>query len=170
MSLVRPEARAAMWRWREVLAGAGVLAVGLWWALGTAGLLPWLGGALALAGGALIAAGIQRARFRGTGGGPGVVLVDEGRITYLGPFTGGTVALADLTALRLDPAARPPHWLLDQPGQPALAVPLAAEGADALFDAFATLPGIRTERMLAEMRRGGDHPVVIWQAPTARLH
>ncbi len=49
-------------------------------------------------------------------------------------------------------------------------MPLAAEGADALFDAFATLPGIRTERMLAEMRRGGDHPVVIWQAPTARLH
>ena len=65
---------------------------------------------------------------------------------------------------------KPPHWLISQPGQPDLAIPLSARGADDLFDAFATLPGIRTERMLALMRRPGDHPVVIWQKHTARLH
>ena len=33
MSFIRPEARAALWRWREVLAGAGVGALGIWMGL-----------------------------------------------------------------------------------------------------------------------------------------
>ena len=45
--------------------------------------------------------------------------------------------------------------MLVQPGQPPLQIPLTATGAEALFDAFATLPGIRTERMLREMRATG---------------
>jgi hypothetical protein len=49
-------------------------------------------------------------------------------------------------------------------------IPLGAEGAEALFDVFAALPGMRTERMLAEMRRDAPGHVVIWHradhAPT----
>ena len=163
MSFIRPEARATLWRWREALAGAGALLLGLWWGLGTSGALQWVGGAIGLAGVALIVAGIQRGRFRQGGGGPGVVQVDEGRVAYFGPFTGGVVALSEITALHLDRRVRPPRWVLSQPGQPDLPVPLDAEGSEALFDVFASLPGMRTERMLSEMRRESEALVVIWR-------
>ncbi|WP_294606696.1 hypothetical protein [uncultured Roseovarius sp.] len=175
MSFMRPEARAALWRWREALVGAGLLAIGLWWALTAIGLLYWLGYVLLVLAIAILAAGLQRARFRAGSGGPGVVRVDEGQVAYFGPLTGGVVAMGDLAALKLDPRARPAHWILSQPGQPDLAIPLTAEGADTLFDAFATLPGIRTEHMLAQMRRASGQVVVIWQKPQTtvarpRLH
>lgn len=163
MSFIRPEARAGLWRWREVLSGAAVSCLGLWWAIGPGGLLGWVGGALCLAGLALCVVGLQRARFRAGDGGPGVVQVDEGQITYFGPLDGGTVAAGELARLVLDPTAHPAHWLLEQPGAPALAIPVNAEGADVLFDVFAALPGIRTERMLAELRGRAAHPVVIWE-------
>lgn len=163
MSFIRPGARAALHRWREALAGAAAVLLGLWWMLGASGLLPWVGGAVALAGAALVFAGIQRARFRGAAGGPGIVEVDEGRVAYFGPLTGGVVALSEITALSLDPSAKPSHWVLSQPGQPDLCIPLNAEGAEALFDVFASLPGIRTERMLAQMRAEGDAAVVVWR-------
>ena len=44
-----------------------------------------------------------------------------------------------------------------------LFIPVNAEGSDGLFDVFAALPGLRTERMLSQLRAGGAHPVVIWE-------
>jgi hypothetical protein len=173
MSLVRPGASHTLRRWREVLVAGGLAALGLWWALTGFGLLAWLGWALLAAAAALGLAGVQRVRFRRGAGGPGVVVVDEGLIAYLGPVTGGAVALSEITALGLDPEG--PYWVLSQPGQPALRIPLDAEGAEALFDAFAALPGLRTEHMLARMRRPGPAPETLWQRhmrPTfhPRLH
>lgn len=175
MSFIRPEARAALWRWREVLAGGALALLALSWITGPGGLLGMAGWLLCLAAGALIVVGIQRARFRTGSGGPGVVKVDEGQVAYFGPLTGGAVALSELERLRLDQGARPPHWILDMPGQPDLHIPVNAEGAEALFDIFAALPGLRTERMLTEMRKEGAHQVVIWQRnsdtpPRQRLH
>ncbi|MEX0369589.1 MAG: hypothetical protein AB3N09_03100, partial [Tateyamaria sp.] len=74
----------------------------------------------------------------------------------------------ELQRLTLDGAQRPPHWRLDQPHQPPLMIPVDADGADALFDAFAALPGLKTERMLAQMRANPDAAVLIWErsAPT----
>ncbi|MEO0372922.1 MAG: hypothetical protein AAF231_15810, partial [Pseudomonadota bacterium] len=63
MSFIRPEARAALWRWREALAGASGLGFGLWWLFSGASLTRWIGGAVALAALALLVAGIQRGRF-----------------------------------------------------------------------------------------------------------
>lgn len=168
MSFIRPEAKAALWRWREVLAAACVACVGGSWIVGPGGLLAWLGWVLLLAAGALLVAGIQRGRFRGGSGGPGVVTVDEGQIAYFGPLTGGTVAASELERLVLDPTARPPHWILSQPGQPDLQIPVNAEGAEALFDVFAALPGLRTEAMLAELGKRSGHPVVIWENRATR--
>ncbi|MEB8388824.1 hypothetical protein OO012_16470 [Rhodobacteraceae bacterium KMM 6894] len=162
MSFVRPEAHAALTRWRSVLIWGAVCAFGLWWALFSYGTLVWLGGVLALAGGAMAIAAIQRMRFGQDTNAPGVVRVDEGAIAYFGPLTGGVVARSEMTVLALDRTGRPAHWVLSQPGQPDVMIPLGAEGADALFDAFAALPGMRTERMLAEMRRDTPGHVVIW--------
>lgn len=168
MSFFRPEARALIWRWREALAALGVAALGLYWVLGPGGLLGLVGWAMGALAVGLAVIGLQRGRFRSGAGGPGVVVVDEGEITYLGPLTGGSVATPDLARLALDPTAKPPHWVLDQPGQAPLCIPVNATGADDLFDVFAALPGMKTERMLAELRSGGAHPVVIWERQSLR--
>jgi len=150
MSFVRPEARDVLWRWREVATGVVMAGVGIWWVLGLGGILHWLGYVVLLLAGAVLFMGVQRARFRHGGGGPGVVRVDEGQVAYFGPLTGGVVAIRDLDSLTLDPSGHPAHW-----------VP--------------TLPGLRTEHMLAQMQRLPDFPTVIWQkAPpltsSLRLH
>jgi hypothetical protein len=173
--VIRPEVVAALSRWREALAGVTLAAVGLWAAMASFGLLAWLGWAAIAAGAALIFAGIQRGRFRGRQGGPGVVEVTEGRIAYFGPLDGGTAALSEIEELRLDPTAAPPVWVLVQPDRPPLSIPVNAEGADQLFDAFAALPGLRTGHLLAELEKGGRWPVVIWEHPSRlmdrpRLH
>ncbi len=170
MSFVRPEARQIIWRWREVFVALAVLLLGLYWALSGAEILGWLGYGIAALGGVLLITGLQRGRFRGPQGGPGVVHVDEGQVAYFGPLTGGVVALREMSALRIDPRGKPAHWVLSQPGQSDLQIPMNATGADALFDAFASLPGIRTEKMLAEMKNTTGHPVVIWQKRLERLH
>ena len=175
MSFIRPEARAALRRWREVLIGLAVVLVGLSWVVGPRGLLGLLGWGLIALGVVLAVIGVQRARFRKEGGGPGMVQVDEGQITYFGPLTGGAVAARDLERLTLDPTARPAHWVLTQPGQPPLHIPVNAEGSEALFDVFSALPGLRTEKMLAHLQGKPAHPVVIWERnpmrpPHLRLH
>ena len=170
MSFIRPEAARALHQWREVLIGAGGIALALWWMLGPGGILAWVGGAVGIAGAALIVISVQRARFRSGSGGPGVVQVDEGRIVYFGPLTGGAVDLSEMTALHLDPSAHPAHWTLYQPGNPPLLIPLTAEGADQLFDVFATLPGLRTGRLLSAVQTHDGQPVAVWENIPNRLH
>jgi len=158
-----------------VLVARAVLLVGLRWISGPGGLLGWLGWVLVVVSVALFVVGVQRARFRTGAGGPGVVTIDEGQITYLGPLDGGIVATREIERLALDPTSDPAHWVLDQPGQPTLHIPVNAEGAEALFDVFSALPGLKTEQMLAELNGGAAHPVVIWERrpmrpPHVRLH
>ena len=167
MSFIRPELKAAIWRWRESLIGLGVAAFGLWASVAAFGLAQQIGMAFVVAGAVLTFAGLQRARFRVGSGGPGLVQVDEGQVTYFGPHDGGTVAIRQLSRIELDPKAKPTaQWLLTEAGQPPLAIPTTAAGAEALFDVFAALDGIKTERMLAELKRAPDQRVVIWQAGT----
>ncbi|MGH1464405.1 MAG: hypothetical protein ACRBBQ_03500 [Cognatishimia sp.] len=169
MSFIRPEAKAAFLKWREALIGCAVLLLGLYWATG-AGVLQWIGVIVALGGGFLTYTGLQRGRFMSARGGPGIVTVDEGEISYYGPISGGVVSIADLVLLTLDHASAPPVWVLHQVSQADVHIPVNAEGAEALFDAFATLPGIRTEHLLTSLNNGGTHPIVIWAKQTLTLH
>lgn len=167
--MIRDDAKAALNRWRDALIGAGLILLGLYWGFFTGGgLLHWIGYVVVLGGAVMVYTGIQRGRFHRDETAPGIVQVVERRISYFGPLSGGIVDLEALEALSLDPTARPPHWLLQAPGQPALAIPLGSKGADQLFDAFATLPGIRTEHMLHQMQAGARQPVVIWRAEHVR--
>lgn len=173
--MIRLEVAAALRRWREALTGAAVIALGLYWILVSGGLLFWVGWVALAVGAALIVAGIQRARFRMGGGGAGIVTVVEGRVTYFGPLSGGVIDLDALEQLSIDHSARPAHWMLHQSGQPPIAIPVDAEGADALFDVFAALPGMRTEYLLRVLHRTGDHATVVWRTEqlrkaTPRLH
>lgn len=174
MSFLRPEAMALLRRWRGVLGGTAVATLGLWWIVTSFGVLSWIGWVVLAAGLALAFTGLQRIRFATGQDGPGVVSITEGQVAYFGPLTGGVVALSELARLEIDHGAKPAHWRLHQPGQPLLEIPLTAQNAAALFDVFAALPGLSTERLLAQMRprvAQVAHIVVIWQrdAPLARL-
>lgn len=169
MSFIRPDAQAALLKWRELLIGAGIILLGLYWTA-QSGLIQWIGAAVTILGGLLCYTGLQRARFRTGKGGLGVVSLDEREISYFGPISGGVVSLNDLSMLTLDGASKPAVWVLHQPGQQDVAIPVNAEGADQLFEAFATLPGIRTEHMLTTLKKAPNQPVVIWAKPAPQLH
>jgi len=148
---------------RELLPGALVLLAGLAVAGATFGITRALGVALALLGLALLWVGWQRRRFgRGVGGGVGVVQVDERRLAYWGPLSGGVIDMDDLARLDLDPTGRPAHWILWGPGGQRLAVPVDALGAERLLDLFAALPGLSVERLVAAREAPGDALATLW--------
>lgn len=168
---LRPEARASLWRWREIVLAVPFTMLGLWWAFGHFGLLAWLGWGLVGLSGVLVVTGVQRGRFRQGGAGPGYVQLDERRLAYFGPLTGGVMDLDDLCRVALEPKARPaPHWILTGIGGQELAIPVNAAGAEALFDVFAALPGIKTGQMLAVLQNTPDARVTVWEQAAPRLH
>ncbi|KAA9010568.1 hypothetical protein [Histidinibacterium aquaticum] len=168
---IRPELLRSLRRWREVIAAALLIALGLWWGVTSFGVLRWLGVAIAICGLALAYAGSQRLRFNPGGGGPGVVTVDEARLVYYGPETGGVADLDLLHRLELDPAAPPgASWVLTMETGEVLTVPVNAEGADRLFDLFARLPGLRSEAVVNALSHRPSDAVTLWQAPPRRLH
>tara|TARA_R110002096_G_scaffold47539_66_gene126964 strand:+ start:3965 stop:4543 length:579 start_codon:yes stop_codon:yes gene_type:complete len=148
MSFIRPEARATLWRLREIFVAAAVALAGLWLAL--------LGGLFLLAVGGLVIAlaagvallGLRRLRFAQIGVAPGVVEVDEGQISYLGPAFGGSISVPELVELRLLTAGGRRMWRLKQADGQALLIPVEAVGADRLFDAFSALPGLDTQDLV----------------------
>lgn len=171
MEFFRPQARAQLWRWREVLVGLVIALFGVWFAIDGLGVLIAVGLVLVVLGGLLMFAGFQRSRFRIGTGGPGVVYVEEGQIAYYGPLEGGTLDINGLSQVDLDPDSKPsPHWVLSSPGARSLHIPANAEGVDALFDAFSVLQDFPTERMLRYLKTPPSQPVVIWQKEPPRLH
>ena len=168
MSLIRPELLERLRPFREAMV-AGMLAL-----LG--GWLVWLGGFLLMPVGALVlivaldwgVSALRRARFARRIEAPGVVELDEGQIGYLGPTFGGYVALAEMVELRLIEMYGRRHWRLRQADGQVLLVPVAAEGADVLFDAFSLLPGADMARIAAAI----DAPVAhapLWTCPPSGL-
>lgn len=155
-------------RWRESLAGVVAAALGYVWFSTQTGPL-WLIGVVLLVGGVLLAvAGVQRARFRRGTDGPGLVQVIEGQVIYFGPDEGGTVALDDLVSLELEPGGAPSaQWVVTGRLGEALRIPVDAAGADALFDVFASLPGLRTEAMLSSLERNPETRITVWERDAA---
>lgn len=171
LDFLRPEARATLWRWREIVAALPLAALGLWWGLGRFGLLAWLGWGMVGLSVLMALTGVQRGRFRQNGAGPGYVQLDERRLAYFGPLTGGVMDLDDLCRVALEPQARPaPHWILSGIGGQELAIPVNAAGAEALFDVFAALPGIRTGQMFAALQTTPAARVTIWEQAAPRLN
>lgn len=170
MSYIRPEVAQAAMRWREALVGGAAILLGAYWLLAGRGIMPWLGGIIAVIGVLLVVTGIQRGRFRLGSGGAGVVQVDERQVSYFGPLSGGIVPMGALTRIELDPTGQPMHWVLYHSAGGPLHIPLDAEGAETLFDVFASLPEMRTEAMLALLEDPPQAPVSVWVARGSRLH
>jgi hypothetical protein len=151
MALIRREVTALLWRGREALWALAVIVAGLWliW-LGGYVLAP-LGAAIGLLGAGMALLASRRLRFHQAVDAPGIVEVDEAQVGYLGPASGGFVSLAELVELRLITVRGRKLWRLKQADGQALLIPVEAEGADALFDAFASLPGMGTAALVAAL-------------------
>lgn len=163
MRFIRPEAAKLLHRWTEVIVACGVLALGLWIAAHPGPVVQGFGYVLAVLAALAIIPAIRRARFAADGQGPGVVQVIEGRILYMGPVTGGAVSVAEMTSLSL----RRDHegqaaWVLTEPGQ-MLVIPVDATGAEALFDAFTTLPGLGAARLLSARQATRTGTQTLWR-------
>jgi hypothetical protein len=149
--MIRREVAAVAYRWREVIVAGVVAALGLWWV--------WLGGYLLLPLGLAVltfaaiwaVTALRRMRFAQEIAAPGVVEVDEGQVGYFGPAAGGYVALQDLDELRLVTLQGRRLWRLKQADGQALLIPVDAAGADRLFDAFGSLPGMDMAALVAAL-------------------
>ncbi len=165
MSFVRPEVSAGLWRWREVVAGVSVVAAGAMVATGRVGFVGALGWVMIAVGVALIYVGVSRGRFRNSGGGRGVVEVDERAVRYLGPEFGGALAIASVERIAV---VLPHGWeLTDAEGQ-RLTIPVDAEGAEALFDAFVSLPGLSAAALADASSHPPSQRTVIWERAHGR--
>jgi hypothetical protein len=151
MSLIRPELLALAHRGREVIAAAVAVGMGGWLAvLGGYFFLPLGGIVLALGIGWLVLS-LRRLRFRQAGEAPGIVRVTEAEIAYMGPRVGGFVGLPDLSEIRLLTLRGRRIWRLKQANGQMLHIPVEAEGAEALFDAFTALPSMDTAALVAAL-------------------
>lgn len=148
MSLIRPELSDAIWRFREVIWAGLVVAAGAWLVSLGGWLLTPLGLAIGAVGGVLAVMAWRRARFEQATSAPGVVELDEAQVAYLGPGNGGFLSLQELVELRLLTLRGRRLWRLKQADGQALLIPVDAKGAERLFDAFATLPGMDTAALV----------------------
>lgn len=169
---LRPGAKETLRRHGWLIGGAVLAAL----ALGGLAEAALAGAPLALGGLAVLLCaavwmardGLLRARLSGDAPGPGLVAVREGRVAYFGPDGGG---VADLDALGSIALARGPHgpvWLMRGADGTLLRAPTAAEGADALLDAFAALPGFDRTRV-ARALAAADVEREVWRRPADNL-
>lgn len=151
MSFIRPELIAATWRHAEVILGVGLAAFGLWMASwGGYFYLP-IGLFLLVLGLGWALTAWRRLQFQQAGDAPGLVRVTEAQIAYYGTRVGGFVGLPDLAEIRLLTLRGRRIWKLKQGDGQLLHIPVEALGAEALFDAFAALPGMDTAGLVAAL-------------------
>lgn len=154
MSFIRPQITRALWRLHEALTAGAVLLCGLW--------LVWMGGwllvpaglALAALGASLLRHALARLRFHQATHAPGMVELDEAQLGYLGPQSGGFISLHEASELRLVVIRGRRLWRIKQADGQAMLVPIDAQGAAQLFDAFAALPGMDVTALAAAASPG----------------
>ena len=166
-------ARAVLRRWAEPAAAGLIAAACLWIGLSAALSGAWLGwglAALGLAAGLWARAALARARLDGGGEGPGVVQVDERRVAFFGPETGGIAALDQIEGLSAGRAPDgAPLWRLELDDGARLLIPADARGADRLAEAFAALPGFSPDRAAAAFADPAPGPRPIWRRHPAQV-
>ena len=169
MSFFRPEINELLRRWAEALIVGTAAALLFGYALRGAMSRPIVVTAVLLAIGAAAAAltwiAAQKARIRGGAGEPGVVRIEETRITYFGPLNGGVAHLPDIQRISIQKGSHGALWVIEQADLPPLAIPVAARDADRLPEAFAALPGFWIGRAAKAIASEAPDAQQIWARP-----
>lgn len=173
MSFFRPEATALLRRYGEPALFSAIAVFGLGkgiellWRGAWFGLVPTVLGALAAF--AAIAA-VERTMIARRGGpdGPGVVLIDEGRISFFSPHGGAVLALDDLCSVDILTVGAPDgpvdaYWVLGDITGAMARIPSAAENAEALVDVLGTLPGFDRMSVVVAMASTQPAEFTIWR-------
>lgn len=165
MTLIRPELTAWAKRWSEVLAGLAIMIFGLWALQANDRFFQFLAGLVIVVGLATAFIGWRRLRFQRPGIAPGIVQLVEGQISYFGPDSGGFIPLREIVELHLIEDGT--QWLLISDQDASLEIPVAASGAEVLFDAFAHLPGLRMQSVLTALNNPEPaHRQTLWLHPS----
>lgn len=174
MSFLRAGAVQTLRRWAETAAAAALAGLALWAGLrwtGAGDLVGWLA-----LGGAVLAlfwlrAALLGALARGGADGPGMVVIREGEVGYLGPWQGGFLELDQLARVEIyrSQPGHEPVWRLIGSDGTLLAIPAAAEGAEHLPEALAALPGFSDLTAIGALRRTEAGRQLIWARGAARL-
>lgn len=161
--MIRDHVRALIACWAEVLAAALLLLAGLWFVLLGGWFLVPLGGLTLMVAAVWAVQAWRRLRFAARAGTAGLVQVDEAQIAYFSASGGGFIALPDLSELRLVALGSARMWRLKQTDGQALLIPVTATGAELLFDALSTLPGMDTGALVGALE-SPDAPALrpIW--------
>ncbi len=164
---LRPEVRAFAGRWAEMLVAGGVVLAGLWVFTFGGWFFRGLGLLLGFAGLAGVLIAWRRMKFRRDVAQPGIVEVIEGQVRYFGPHGGGFVALREVVEVSLiRDLSGQTWWRMREAGGNVVAVPSSAAGAEALFDAFSSLPDVDMGALADALERGGTpEPGALWRRP-----
>ncbi len=169
MSLIRPEARAILWRARDLIFGGILFCLGFYALTSNAWPTKLFGGVVMVAGCALLTVGFRRLNFPSGDGGPGVVEVDERQISYFGPQGGGAVSLEALSEVRIVTTGEGPlvtdlHWIFMQKDGTLLQIPGDAAGTETLFDALSVLNGVDHASAAAAFASTEPAMFTLWKA------
>ncbi len=163
--MIRPELAATARRYSEVLTGLAIALVGLWALQVRGGFYQALALIVVAIGLALALIGWRRLRFNRGNDAPGIVQVLEGQISYFGPETGGFIGIADILEVHLIDQSQ--TWRLVGEAGNAVEIPVAANGARALFDIFAALPDMNMPALLTALDTP-SHNHCLWLHPARR--
>lgn len=173
VSFIRPELSRLFSRWLETAIYAALTFAAFWQIMANGPseqVWRWgLAAAVLVIGFWFIRSAALSALTRGDGDAPGVVQIDERRVAFFGPHTGGVVSLNDIFAIEIWAADEPhwryePEWVLRwSDDEPALIIPVSAQGADGLADAFTALPGFTAEKAVAALKAPEGATVTIWR-------
>lgn len=162
--MIRPEAKEQLLRWREVALAVAVLALGIWLATRPGPVMAGVGVAVVGLGGAGAVIGWRRMRFNLGESAPGVVEIVEGRISYLSPVMGGSVALSEINEVQvLVVAGARRCWRIKQVDGQALLIPLEARGAALLYDTLSALPGMSHRLLASALQADNASPRTLWR-------
>jgi len=168
MSFVRPPIAAHFSKWHEAYFVVAILLFGTWMYLyGAARLnliMQGLGLVVSLVGIILLRTTIQRIRFQLGQKAPGIVDVTEREISYFGPMHGKTISLDSLNKIELrESEAYAAIWVLHHSDGDPMIVPTTAKGSGRLFDAFASLSGVKMDMLVSAINQTPIQAKVIWQ-------
>ena len=177
MSFFRPEAVAVLRTWGVPLLFTVLGGVLIYRGIELSGRGAWFG-PLMIALGAfcclVLIGALERAvaAWRGRRDGPGIVTVQEGRISYFGPWGGGILALDALTAVEIrttdqGPAADDLFWQLSDSIGQKIEIPGSAKGAEALLDILGTLNGFDHIAVIRAMGSTDNAHFVLWHRGTS---